>query len=182
MNRITRFVAAVLYFGLARYLPGSSAPLSLGLSRPFRALLCRQMFTRCGKNVNIERGAYFGLNIEIGDNSGIGTNARLVTTGGITIGRNVMMGPDVMIFTQDHEHCDVLRPMAEQGYHVAHVAIEDDVWIGARVIILAGVRIGRSSVIGAGSVVTRDVPSFSVIAGNPAVVRKRRDADLSATQ
>ena len=134
------------------------------------------MFRKCGKNINVERGALIGYNIEIGDNSGIGINARLSTTGGIIIGKNVMMGPDVVIMTQEHKHDEITRPMMEQGFEKASVIIEDDVYIGIRVIILAGVRIGRSSIIGAGAVVTKDIPPFSIAVGVPARVIKQRDS------
>lgn len=174
IKKITRLIATILYFGFARHLPVSYSPLSFGLTKPFRAGLCRFMFRKCGKNINVERGAWIGYNIEIGDNSGIGINAQLNTGGGIIIGKNVMMGPDVVILTQDHKHDDVTKPMIEQGYEKASVIIEDDVWIGIRAIILAGVRIGRSSIIGAGAVVTKDVLPFSIVGGNPARVIKQR--------
>ena len=178
MKKIARFMATVLYFGFARYLPVSYNPLGLGLTKPFRAMLCRFMFQKCGKNVNVERGAWFGYNIEIGDNSGIGINSELNTPGGIFIGNNVMMGPDVMIITQNHKHDDITKPMLEQGFERAPVIIEDDVWIGTRVIILPGVKIGRSSIIGAGAVVTKDIPPFSIAGGNPAKVIKKREGSL----
>jgi len=175
MRKITRFIASVIYYGIARYLPVSYSPLSLGLTKPFRGMLCRLMIQKCAKNVNVERGAQFGYNIEIGDNSGIGINASLNTSGGIIIGNNVMMGPDVVISTQDHRHDDATNPMIDQGYVKAPIIIEDDVWIGTRAIILSGVRIGKSAIVGAGAVVTKDVPPFSVVGGNPAKVLKTRD-------
>lgn len=179
MKRIMRFIASVVYFGLARYLPVSYSPLSLGLTKPFRAILCRFMFKKCGRNINVEQGALFGYNVEIGDNSGIGINCRLHTSGGIIIGDNVMMGPDVVVISQNHKHNDIAKPMIEQGYERVPVIIEDDVWIGTRVIILPGVRIGRSSIIGAGAVVTKDFPPFSIVGGNPAKIIKKRDGSPS---
>ena len=179
IRKITRIIATILYFGLARHLPSSYSPLSFGLTRPLRASLCRFMFRKCGKNINVERGAWVGYNIEIGDNSGIGINAQLNASGGVTIGKNVMMGPDVVILTQDHKHDDVTKSMMEQGFEKASVIIEDDVWIGIRVIILAGVRIGRSSIIGAGAVVTKDIPPFSIAGGNPARAIKQRESKTS---
>lgn len=166
--------AIITYLVIGRYLPVSYSPLAFGLTKPLRAALCRYIFKKCGKNVNIERGALFGNNIEIGDNSGIGIDALLDSTGGIIIGNNVMMGPDVMIFTQNHAYEDINRPMIEQGSICSPVIIEDDVWIGARVIILPGTRIGKSAIIGAGAVVASDVPPFSVVGGNPARILKTR--------
>lgn len=85
------------------------------------------------------------------------------------------MGPDVMIYPSSHlfEKKDLL--IREQGYeNPKQVIIEDDVWIGARVIILGGIRIKKGAVIGAGSVVTKDVEPFTVVAGAPARKIKER--------
>jgi maltose O-acetyltransferase len=175
MRKIARYIASFIYYGFARYLPVSTSPFSFGLTRPLRGLLCRWMVKKCGSNVNVERGAEFGYNLEIGDNSGLGVNAFVNNTGSITIGRNVMMGPDVVILTRDHGHDANDTPMIEQGYVNAPVIIEDDVWIGMRAIVLSGVRIGRSAIVAAGAVVTKDVPPFTIVGGNPARVLKRRD-------
>jgi len=174
MRKISRVVATVLYVGLARHLPGSFSHLGLGLTNPFRATLCRFMIKKCGKNIIVERGAWFGYDLEIGDYSGLGLNARLDGPG-IVIGNNVMMAPDVVIVTANHKHDDITVPMQSQGIDTAPVIIEDDVWIGTRAMILPGVRIGRSSVIGAGAVVAKDVPPFSIVVGNPARVVRKRD-------
>jgi maltose O-acetyltransferase len=132
------------------------------------------MIKKCGKNIIVERGAWFGYDLEIGDYSGLGLNARLDGPG-IVIGNNVMMAPDVVIVTANHKHDDITVPMQSQGIDTAPVIIEDDVWIGTRAMILPGVRIGRSSVIGAGAVVAKDVPPFSIVVGNPARVVRKRD-------
>ena len=79
------------------------------------------------------------------------------------------MGPDVIIFSRNHNFKEKHKLIHEQGYTgQCTVIIEDDVWIGARVIILPGKIIGKGAVIGAGSVVTKDVAPYSVVAGNPA--------------
>jgi maltose O-acetyltransferase len=174
-------IAILLYYGLATHLPRSFDPIGFGLANRFRAWLCRFMFKKCGKHILVDRGAWFGFfnilgfNIEIGDHSCIGPNAQLEPGGGLVIGEYVIMGPEVVILTGSHRYDDVTRPIQLQGSRLDPVIIEDDVWIGARVIILPNVRIGRSSIIGAGAVVTKDVPPFSVVAGNPAKVRRMRD-------
>jgi len=181
MGKLTKFIATVLYYGLAKHLPVSYHPLSFGISRPFRGMLCRHIFKKCGSNINVERGvtfrydgAFIGCDIEIGSNSGLGINALLESSGGIIIGNNVTMGPDVIIMTRNRKHDDITKPMNVQGFTSGKVIIEDDVFIGTRTIILAGVTIGRSSLIGAGTVVTKDVPAYSVFAGNPGKVVKMR--------
>jgi len=130
--------------------------------------------------VNIERKARFGSGrrITIGDNSGIGVNVLL--NGTIAIGKNVMMGPDVIIITQNHNFYQTDIPMIEQGEQDEEpVWIGDDVWIGARAIILGGVSIGSGVIIGAGSVVTKNVPDWAIVAGNPArIIKFRRSLQL----
>ena len=174
IRQIARIVATALYVGLARHLPGSFSHLGLGLTNPFRAILCRLMIKKCGKNIIVERGAWFGYDLEIGDYSGLGLNARLDGPE-IVIGNNVLMGPDVMILTGIHKHDDITIPIQAQGIETAPVIIEDDVWIGTRAILLPGIRIGRSSIIGAGAVVAKDVPPFSIAVGNPAKIVRKRD-------
>lgn len=131
---------------------------------------------KAGRAINIERRAFIACpaDIEIGDRSGIGVRCRI--EGPATLGRDVMMGPDVLIAPQNHATQDTTKPMFSQGYRApSRVYIEDDVWIGARAIILPGVAIGKGAIVGAGAVVPRDVPAFSVVVGNPAsVVRDRR--------
>ncbi len=173
IRKVTRLMALVLYYSFARYLPKSA--LGFGLTKRARSALCRLIFERCGNNVNIESGAYFshGSDICIGDNSGIGINARLPSK--VTIGNNVMMGRDVIILATRHhfERLDV--PMCTQGRtELLPVQIEDDVWIGTRVIIMPGVTLGKGSIVGAGAVVTKDVPSYAVVGGVPARILKYR--------
>ncbi len=173
VKKIKISCAAIVYCYFAKHLPASYSFFG-NQAKALRGLLGRCLLVRCGKDINIERGATFGYNIEIGNNSGIGINAQLDSVEKITIGDNVMMGPEVMILTQNHRHSDISLPMAEQGAESAPVQIEDDVWIGARVIILPGVRIGKSSIIGAGAVVTKDIPQFSIAGGNPATIIRKR--------
>jgi len=131
------------------------------------------MLPSVGKNVNIDRGAKFAMSTEIGDHSGIGIDSRLY--GPVKIGENVMMGPECYIYTYNHrtERTDI--PMNQQGYTEERpVIIGNDVWIGSRVTILPGVHIGNGVVIGAASVVTKDIPDYAIAAGNPAKIIKYR--------
>ena len=172
-------VRLLLYYGFARHLPSSVAPGKI-LWRRLRSWICRPLFADCGDNINIERGAYIarGRTISIGSNSSIGINAAV---GAYTrIGSNVMMGPEVLVFTRNHSTDRVDTPMIMQGYEeTAPVTIGDDVWIGARVIILPGVSIGSSTVLGAGAVVAKDVPAGSVVVGNPGRVVRNRYSPIS---
>src|SRR5690606_29379537 len=98
---------------------------------------------------------------------GIGVNAHI--RGPVSIGDDVMMGPDVVIITSNHNFSNTDTVMRSQGHLPSQrVIIGNDVWIGVRVIILPGVSIGNGVIIGAGAVVTKDVPDFAIVAGNPA--------------
>lgn len=183
--RATRFWWYVFYYGFARHLPVSHHYPPVGkIAKYLRGVACSHLFQRAGKNINIEHGAHFesGWCVEIGDHSSIGVNARV--PGDVRIGRDVMMAPDVIILGPDHKFDDLSVPMRLQGYAEPQpVTIEDDVWIGTRVIILPGLVIGQGAIIGAGAVVTKDVPRYAICVGNPArVVRFRDQAQMPAVK
>lgn len=169
-----RKACLLLYYALAVHLPESDRPMSFGAKR-LRRFLAVRIFPRTGSGINVEKGAYFGSGkeIEIGDNSGIGIGARV--QGPLVIGRDVMMGPEVMIYTKNHRIDRTDIPMIRQGETEPEpVVIGDDVWIGARAIILPGVSIGQGAVVAAGAVVAKDVPPYAVVGGVPAKVLKER--------
>ncbi len=119
-------------------------------------------------------GGAVGEGLKIGNNSSIGPFAYIGCSGFIEIGNNVIMGPRVGIFSENHHFNNLDLPIKEQGVDRSFVTIEDDCWIASNVVILAGVTIGKGSVIASGSVVTKDIPPFSVAAGIPAKVIKSR--------
>ena len=160
-----RIVCLLIYKIFLVWLPSTNNSLPI----------CKMILKKCEKNVNIEKGANFGRGngIEIGDNSGIGINCEV--RGPLEIGKDVMMGPEVRIMTSSHNTSQTDIPMCQQGHLPKRkVTICDDVWIGTRVIILPGVTIGKGAIIGAGAVVTKDVPEYAVVAGVPAKVIKYR--------
>lgn len=175
MKKIKRYLCVFLYYGLLRHMPASNNRLGKFI-RPIRGGVCQIIFRKAGKGINIEKGAYFGFGseIEIGDYSGIGVNCQVC--GPVIIGKDVMMGPDVIILTETHKIDDVQIPMRLQGEGLRKpVIIGDDIWIGTRAIILPGITIGRGVIIGAGAIVTKDVPDYAIVAGNPArVIRFRK--------
>lgn len=105
-----------------------------------------------------------GINISVGKNVFINACCKFQDQGGIEIGDNVLIGHSVVITTINHE----FTPADRLSMHVKKVKIENDVWIGANATILPGVTIHNGAVIGAGSVVTHDVPAMAIAAGNPA--------------
>lgn len=171
MRKIKLLIGRILYL-FASHLPVSFSWINLG-QKQLRAFCGKLILTQCGKHVNIEKKAVFPSSVELGDYSGIGIRAQI---GGRTIiGKHVMMGPDVSIFVRNHMFNRTDIPMDQQGFSEERpVTIDDDVWIGAKVIILPGVHIGTGAVIGAGAVVTKDVPDYAVVGGNPARILKMR--------
>ncbi len=130
------------------------------------------------KNAAIYHGAEIraGINLHIGEGSIIGDKAILDARNGITIGNNVNFSTGVQIWTEQHDHSDPLfRCLSDKSYQVK---INDRVWIGPRVTILHSVTIGEGAVVAAGSVVTKDVAPFSIVAGIPAKKIGERNNDL----
>jgi acetyltransferase-like isoleucine patch superfamily enzyme len=114
--------------------------------------------------------------VEIGRRSWIGPFCLIYGNGNVTIGDNVLIAAHTSINTVSHhfERCDI--PINDQGLYCDPVTIEDDVWLGMNAVILQGVKIGRGAIVGAGAVVTRDVPPWSIVMGVPARVVSRRNA------
>lgn len=109
----------------------------------------------------------------IGPNSLIGIGSVLI--GPVTIGANVIMGQHVVLSGLNHSYENIHLPIRDQPVTVNPISIGDDCWIGANVTIMAGVTVGRHAIIAGGSVVTRDVPSYTLVGGNPARVLKAYD-------
>jgi acetyltransferase-like isoleucine patch superfamily enzyme len=115
-----------------------------------------------------------GVGLTVGPNTYVGPHCVFGAAGGISIGADVTMGAYVQLLAEDHGFDDPSVPINRQGVVRRGIAIEDGCWLGNSVIVLDGVHVGRDSVIGAGSVVTRDVPARSIAVGNPArVIRSR---------
>lgn len=107
----------------------------------------------------------------IGNRSFIGISTVLI--GPLRIGNNVIIAQNVVFSGLNHSYQDIDRPITDQPCTSANIVVEDDVWIGANSVITAGVHIGKHSVIAGGSVVTKDVPSYTVVGGNPAQILKQ---------
>lgn len=167
-----KVIIGKILFKIFSVFPSSSSKISFG-GKMFRGLCGKLIFKKCGKRVNVDRNCAINEYIEIGDYSGIGKNSFIDKH--VSIGKYVMMGQNCNIFTRNHKFEDISKPMCFQGFSdYKPVVIEDDVWIGANVIILPGIRIGKGSIIGAGSVVTKSVEPYSVVGGNPAHCIKHR--------
>lgn len=176
---VRRKLGGLLYYTIAKHLPPSYSGIKLGQTA-LRRFCGRLMLAECGKKVNIEHNATFSPRVLLGDYSGIGVNAKIYGT--CRIGSHVMMGEDVTIITRNHRFDRTDIPMMEQGFEEERpVTIGNDVWIGDKVIILAGVTVGDGCVLGAGSVVTKSVLPYSIVAGVPAkVLRSRRSSEQNS--
>jgi len=114
---------------------------------------------RSPKRVYIGRNCFFNHNVIL---NGGKSDAIL------TIGNHVHIGPNVSIYAYNHKFTDRESLFEQQGYTDRDVNINDDVWIGSNVVVLPGVNIGKGTIVGAGSVVTKDLPEYSICVGNPA--------------
>ncbi len=139
---------------------------------------------RLGDNVSIGKYSiieatgiltHLGKGFRIGANSNLGDYNFVGAAGGVTIGQNVLIGQRVSFHSENHVFADPDRLIKAQGVSHHGIVVEDDVWLGATVVILDGVTVGQGAVVAAGSVVTADVPAYAVVGGVPArVIRWRR--------
>lgn len=124
-------------------------------------------YVTISRGVMIRPSSYYGgdlgVGLSIGDHSSIGPYGYVGCSGKITIGKNVMFGPKCSLFAENHVFSNPVATIKSQGVAQKGITIEDDCWIGSNVIILDGVTVGRGSVIGAGTVVTKDIPAGSIV-------------------
>ena len=175
MDRRTK----LLFFSTYTYLSNIFHLLMELLPSFVRSLIFRLAFRKIGNNCLLDYKTYFRYpsRISLGDNVAINRGCALyasymVSDVEIRIGNNVALSPHVRIYAATHDYKALDLPDT-----AASVIIEDHAWIGGGAIILPGVTIGEGAVIGAGSVVTKSVPPYSVALGNPARVIKERAVD-----
>lgn len=172
-----RYLFLIIYYGFAFYLPKSTHPVFGNFSKWMREKLCVKLFAAAGEKLVVENHVYFGngKDIRVGKEAALGTNFKSIQRK-ITIGNYLMMAEDVIFVGGGHKFDNLEIPMGHQGeLEKTPLVIEDDVWIGTRAMILPGChRIGRGVIIGAGSIVTKDIPDFAIVGGNPAKILKFR--------
>lgn len=136
--------------------------------------------------VDLDKGATLGQfvviesrggAVRIGARTGIGPFCVLYGHGGLSIGNDCLVASHVVFIPENHRFDRIDVPMREQGGEQRGILIEDDVWLATRVVVLDGVRIGKGAVVGAGAVVTRDIPPYAIAYGVPARVVGYRNQD-----
>lgn len=177
------------FLNLIKSMPGNVGSI-------IRYYIYKNRFLSCGSNVSIHQGVSirdfkniaFGSNIGMGLNSQIyaaGTGKEVINIGDnvylnsnvmvnadmggyIKIGNNVLIGPNAVLRASNHNFSNRNVPILQQGQELGKIIIEDDVWIGANVVVLSNVTIGTGAIVGAGAVVTKNVKPFSIVGGVPA--------------
>jgi len=133
---------------------------------------------RLGARVEIEHDVYLKLvtseaRLSVGGYTFIGAGCEIDVAASVTIGAHTLLAPGVFITDHAHNHARAQR-LDEQGSRSAPVTIGDDVWLGAKAVVLAGITVGDGAVVGAGAVVTKDVEPYTIVAGVPARVIGKR--------
>lgn len=168
-GRFARLGALALYYSVGSHLPDLAFPAGR-LFNACRCILLGLILRHFGDANEIDGRVYIGdgCDVEIGSRCQINRGCRLIR---VRIGDSVMIGPEVIVVGKLHRTSSIEIPMVAQGdFEKAPTIIQEDVWIGARVIILPGVVIGTGAIVGAGAVVTRDVSPRTIVAGVPAKV------------
>ncbi len=182
--RLITFILKDIKYKLGLYLMRAGTYVRLGVFLAPGSYILYSKNVTVGKNFTMGPFAQVlcqdpnkGSKVTLGDNVSINHHVFInADCGGvITIGNNVIIGPLTILRAANHRADEINVPIRYQGHKPGFIIVEDDVWLGSGVVVLPDVRIGRSSIIGAGSVVTNDIPAFSVAVGIPAkVVRHRR--------
>lgn len=165
-------LAFTFYLLFLKNTPEDYRPYALFFPR-LRSLAVRFYLKKSGKKLRVKSDAEISPNCVVGFDSELGT--RCMIQSNVNIGNNVIMGPDVKIYSRNHKFDSLEIPIQKQGKNYYKTKVGNDVWLGANVIITAGCKIGNHVIIAAGSVVTKDVPDYAIVGGVPAKIIKYRN-------
>ena len=170
-----RWLPSGLVRWLMRWFRWSDGMIGMGV----RHMVVRRLSKSCGQRVLIFPGCqlHWLERCEIGENVTIHDFCYLDACGGITIGNDVRMAHNCSLITGQHNYDVPGKTIIESGYTPAPIVVGDDVWFGTGVVVLPGVTIGSGAILGANSVVRKDVPENAIVAGSPARVIKYRFAE-----
>lgn len=172
MKKICKAMGYVIYV-LTAWLPHYQLHYSWPITTAIRRVAAKLMFDYCGERVDIGRKISFSSHVSLGDRSSIGDEAYIL--GKVTIGKDVMTAARCAFIASNHNINRTDVPMNQQGGKDDPIIIGNNVWIGYGSSIMAGVHVGDGAVIGAGAVVTKDVPDNAIVGGVPAKVIKFRE-------
>ena len=167
-----RKLAYLAYTIFFRFTPEDYRPYSIFFPK-IRQILVKCFLYECGEGIVVKHNAEVSPSIILGDYSELGT--RCMIQSNVKIGNHVIMGPDVKIYSRNHIYKSLQKTISQQGKVQLKTIIGNDVWIGANVIITAGCTIGNHAVIGAGSVVTKEIHDNMVVGGVPSKLIKIRE-------
>jgi acetyltransferase-like isoleucine patch superfamily enzyme len=143
----------------------------------------RRAFPGIGKKVSISAPVHIGQRgyLTVGRGSFLNAGCVILNGAPISIGANVLVGPGV-VFAADEHHVNPYARAADPSAKSQPIAIGDNVWIGANAVVCPGVTIGANSVIGAGSIVTRDIPPGVLAVGNPCTIKRNLSAAADCSE
>lgn len=172
LRRLSPYIGRIRYELLKWRFQSAGCRGSLGR----KVQLAGAIDVRLGARVALRDGVLLAGTgrITVGDNSTINNECIIAAMEKVEIGANVMLAPRVYILDVDHRFESRATPIISQGYVIKPVVIEDDVWIGTGAVITKGVRIGKGAIIGSNSVVTRNIPPYSIAVGAPAKLIRER--------
>lgn len=167
-NKLRRLIWNVTAFLLIRLWGGP-------IFRYWRVFVLRCFGAKVGRHCAVAAGAkiWAPWNLELGEYTAIAAGAQIYDVAPIKIGSNVTISQEAYVCTASHDISKLKKPLVTKA-----IVIGDSAWICARAIVLPGVTIGEGAVVAAGAVVTKDVPPWTVVGGNPAQVIKRRELIL----
>lgn len=166
-----RKVAYLIYLLFLRNTPEDYRPYALffpWLRNRFVSFYLKES----GGKLRVKSGAEISPHCSVGAKSELGT--RCMIQGGVQLGKDIIMGPDVKIYSRNHNYESLDIPIRDQGKTILETRVGDDVWIGANVVITAGCKIGNHCIIAAGAVVTKDIEDYTIAGGVPAKPLKKR--------
>lgn len=165
----------IIYYLFIQKLPHSRLSGIFNTLRVFYMAKVLKIMPR-DKNSKFEDHIYISDAKQLTIGSYVRINENIFLQGKITIGNDVMIAPGVAIYTKTHEHKDVHIPMVQQGTtEVKAVILKNNVWLGRNVVVLPGITIGEGAIVGANSVVTKNVKPFTIVGGVPAkLIRERK--------
>jgi acetyltransferase-like isoleucine patch superfamily enzyme len=152
-------------------------PVPTRRAAPLRRRLLRYVGAQVGRNVRVGPGVRLiaPQGLVLGDRVRIARGACIDARAGVEIGANTMIGFESVILSETHRFDDPDRPPRDQGMEGRPITIGSNAWLGARVFVLPGRCVGDRAIVGAGSIVTRDVGDGAIVAGSPAMLVRMRD-------